>query len=544
MPRRKKNKRGEAEDEDDDDDDDDNGEWEEGKKKKGKKGKKEESKKKGKKKMEMEVVEEEKGDEDVEMVDAPPPSPPPGDVEMSELPERERVRRERRSEALADDLRRQAIENDWREKKRELAERNISLPTDVEMMSVDPVLPPEPPVVPDPPVVPEPLPKFGRAKRKASDDLQPSSGPSQPPPPPPPPPPSAAAAIAVSDRRRAVAKRRAGTELQPTPKRDRLEMSRKRKPSDELRSEEKRAMNLLVQQRLDELQGGKKTYNVPTKTTVDDVDRRIVHEMRDVYKDAIARQAGRQGLRGMKRPADPLERLLERGGLKRDFGDDDDDDDSMDGKHPSLLVPGLYEGEADESMDARDTSLLEPDLYEDEADEEMLLASMDLPTRRSLKRGRGEGRGRPASRRPRTEGRGSKRDREEEEEEKPASRRLKTSGLKRGWNEDEWFYPTGKRKNLGRGQKKRMLSDTSDEDGYVDGLWKRRPKRKTVAKKIVRRPLSPLAESKPVKRRQPFSDLTRELEEELTGVPYKTSIARYALGDSDDDEEGESSEEE
>ncbi len=62
---------------------------------------------------------------------------------------------------------------------------------------------------------------------------------------------------------------------------------------------EKDAMDLLVQQRLDELQG-KKTYKVPRRKTRADVDRKIVHELRDVYKDKLKRQAGRQGLRDME----------------------------------------------------------------------------------------------------------------------------------------------------------------------------------------------------------------------------------------------------
>ncbi len=149
-----------------------------------------------------------------------------------------------RADPVGDELRRQAIRNQWIEKKKMMKDMGVRLPSagseDVEML--------------------EPT------KRKLEEE-------------------DAGIDETVAKRGRKNA----------------AEKKRKKGDDDDdgnVTKREKDAMNLLVQQRVDELQG-KKTYKVPRRKTWADVDRKIVHELRDVYKDKLKRQAGQKGLRDM-----------------------------------------------------------------------------------------------------------------------------------------------------------------------------------------------------------------------------------------------------
>ncbi len=154
-----------------------------------------------------------------------------GDAEMGDAP---------RADPVGDELRRQAIQNEWAEKKKKLKEQGIDVPAtgyeDVEMTEVPP-----PPEVPD-------------VEMKEVEDEE--------------------------------------------------------NADNSLEGAEDAAMTLLVQQRLDELQGGKKTYKVPRRSKAD-IDRKIVHELRDVYKEEVKDRAARRGLRG--KTTESVERDKEEG---------------------------------------------------------------------------------------------------------------------------------------------------------------------------------------------------------------------------------------
>ncbi len=180
---------------------------------------------------------------------------PSEDVEMQDVS---------RADPVGDELRRQAIQNEWQAKKKRLKKRGISLPAagteDTEMLET--------------------------TKRKMEDGVEP--------------------AVATK---------------------------RKREASEADDEGAKRAMKMLVQQRLDELHGGRKTYKLPRKTKKD-IDRKIVHEMRDNYKDEVRRQAAKQGLRGdgegivdieMEAAPDAPEKISRRVS-KRDLDDDEWED--------------------------------------------------------------------------------------------------------------------------------------------------------------------------------------------------------------------------
>ena len=236
--------------------------------------------------------EEKKEGEDAEEEEAPLPRPfVDDDVDMPDAPD-----------PVGDELRRQAIENQWEEKKKKMKEQGVKLPAegnqDVEMMSV----------------ISEEEATTPAAAADFPDDV----------------PMPRARRTPVGGRRGRGGKKTGGPPRPPPggrKKRGRGDDDDNDDDDDaDVQNRERDAMNLLVQQRLDELQGGRKTYKVPRETP-QDVDRRIVHELRDVYRDEVADQAARQGMRGVKRPRSELPDGYadELDATRRKIGYDDDD---------------------------------------------------------------------------------------------------------------------------------------------------------------------------------------------------------------------------
>ena len=478
VPPRKKFKEPKPKRDDDDDDDD----------KPKKKGDKSKIVDKEEKKEKREVEDEEK--------ETAPSPPVDTDVEMRDVSN---------VDPVGDELRRQAIQNQWEEKKKKMREQGVRIPEDVEMLEL-----------PDPPPEEVSLP------------------------------PEIDGDVPMRRRRRVPIGGVRG--IDPKPGRGKPGPSKKRERDDDdddddpnsRANKEKKAMSLLVQQRLDQLQG-KKPFKVPAATQPD-VDRSIVHELRDNYRDEVREQAARQGLRLPKRSRSELEDgyVDELPATRRRIDDDDDEDDLMLSK--SIPPPPPPPPPASRRprrrrpptpMPPRPVKV--PVSYDD-----------DLPPPP------------PPGRRQRETPvpvKGVKRpvyyddDSDYEHEDASAMRRLKTAlnrGVKRA-AEDE-ITPSTKRQ-FTRGRKRIAedeLASLSKRHHFDDGeedlvLPRGRPTRRLIKRPIVPRKPSPVRESEAVKRKadEEIDDII-ERELKSVGLPYKRMYKSYVSESSDEVDSDES----
>ncbi len=306
----------------------------------------------------------------------------------------------------------------------------------------------------------------------------------------------------------------------------------------EARIRERDAMRHLVDNRLRELQGLGSAAEVPR-----DIDRKIVHEMRDVYKDALREQAAGRGLR---READ--EKLVS--GQKRWRYDDTRDEDIV--EHVRRYDIGMTKRRADEEL-ASDSKRVR---YDDTRDEDIVEHVRMYEFREPASSRRRE----PASSRRRASvgflpdtkrtkvkldpepeyeipSRGVKRERDDDDHAGADSKKMVHRGIKRERDPDR-----------GRSSKKmayRAVKRERDDDdefeakdvkrhSYLYEAEKRRMPQSTARRKVRRvRSSSPLPASVAVRRRAPdFEDSDQE--EEFTGIPFKNALVPYSSTSGDD----------